>query len=92
MKALVEFWINKTPSSQIRLPEDEKFLNGQNVYWAGWGGHAILGFDDILSGGIDYIRKKLSLYNERVGGYSEYFNRLSQAHKDDIISRTEHIF
>ncbi len=65
LKALVDFWIDKTPGSKINLPEDEKFLSGQNVYWAGWGGHAILGFENVLSGGIDSIRKKIDFYNER---------------------------
>ncbi|HGJ67307.1 TPA: hypothetical protein ENS27_18250 [bacterium] len=65
LDALVEFWANMTPGSRISYPEDERFMNGQNVYWAGWGGHAILGFEKILAEGTEGIRKEINHYQNK---------------------------
>ena len=42
LERIVEFWQDKTVGSHLRWADDESDLSGQNVYWAGWGGHAIL--------------------------------------------------
>jgi len=60
--ALIAFWLKMIPASRINYPEDERFMNGQNVYWAGWGGHAVLGFDQILAEGTDGIRRTINHY------------------------------
>jgi len=65
LDSLVSFWMKLTPGSRIHLPEDERYLGGQNVYWAGWGGHAVLGFEELLASGIDRIREKIEYYNSR---------------------------
>jgi formate C-acetyltransferase len=62
LDALVVFWQDHVPASRINYPEDERFMNGQNVYWAGWGGHAVLGFEEILAEGTDGIRRKIIHY------------------------------
>ncbi|MBM3213025.1 hypothetical protein FJZ33_12445, partial [Candidatus Poribacteria bacterium] len=59
---LVRFWQIRTPGSRIRYPEDERFMNGSNVYWAGWGGHGILDFEEILRGGTEHIRGIINNY------------------------------
>ncbi|MBD3182145.1 hypothetical protein GF312_07630 [Candidatus Poribacteria bacterium] len=61
---LVIHWKKWTPGSRMSYPEDERFMSGQNVYWAGWGGHGILGFDQLLAQGTDGIRKTIRDYNE----------------------------
>ena len=48
LDSLVSFWNGWGPSSRVKLPDDEPLMNGQNVYWAGWGGHAVLGFEKLL--------------------------------------------
>ncbi len=50
---LVAFWRSLEPGSRMRFPEDERFMSGQNVYWAGWGGHTVLGFEQLLAEGIE---------------------------------------
>jgi hypothetical protein len=62
---LVTFWLELIPASRISFPEDERFMNGQNVYWAGWGGHAVLGFDQVLAEGTDGIRKTINHYQAK---------------------------
>jgi formate C-acetyltransferase len=46
------------------LPVDEGQRSGENVYWAGWGGHAILGYESVLRGGTEALRKRVRRYNE----------------------------
>ena len=62
LENLLSCWRGWEPGSRVSLPEDERFMNGQNVYWAGWGGHAILGFEDLLARGLDGIRDDIAQY------------------------------
>jgi len=66
LKRIVEFWRDKTVGSHIHWAEDEGYLSGQNVYWAGWGGHAILDFTRILESGTDGLRERIrnAMYND----------------------------
>ncbi|MFC1717549.1 pyruvate formate lyase family protein [Candidatus Poribacteria bacterium] len=59
---LVNFWRSWTPGSRMRFPEDEQFMSGQNVYWAGWGGHTVLGFEQVIAEGTAGIRKTIQHY------------------------------
>ncbi len=59
IERIVEFWQDKTVGSRIHWAEDERYLSGQNVYWAGWGGHAILDFTRILESGTDGLRERI---------------------------------
>ncbi|MEK7399374.1 MAG: pyruvate formate lyase family protein [Candidatus Poribacteria bacterium] len=62
IEALVNFWLERIPASRISYQENERFMNGQNVYWAGWGGHAVLGFEKVLAEGTHGIRKTINYY------------------------------
>jgi len=62
LDALVAFWRNWEPGSRMQFPEDERFMSGQNVYWAGWGGHTVLGFEQLLSDGTEGIRETIRHY------------------------------
>ena len=59
IEAIVQFWQDKTVSSHIHWSEDEQYLSGQNVYWAGWGGHTILDYTRILAIGTEGLRKHI---------------------------------
>ncbi|HIE28392.1 TPA: glycyl radical protein [Candidatus Poribacteria bacterium] len=59
IEAIVQFWRDKTVDSHIHWAEDEQYLSGQNIYWAGWGGHAILDFTRILAGGTCALRERI---------------------------------
>ncbi|MFQ6041292.1 MAG: pyruvate formate lyase family protein [Candidatus Poribacteria bacterium] len=59
IEAIVQFWRDKTVVSHIHWREDEQYLSGQNVYWAGWGGHGILDFTRILAGGVEGLRERI---------------------------------
>jgi len=59
IEAIVQFWQDKTVSSHIHWSEDEQYLSGQNVYWAGWGGHAILDYTHILAIGTEGLREHI---------------------------------
>ena len=61
---LVSFWNGWNPSSRVKLPDDEPLMNGQSVYWAGWGGHAILGFERLLTGGLEGIRDHIRSFQQ----------------------------
>ena len=62
---LVSFWQSWTPGSRMRFPEDERFMSGNNVYWAGWGGHAVLGFGQLLAEGTKGIRETIQRYQTK---------------------------
>ncbi len=66
LERIVEFWQDKTVGSHIRWAEDEGYLSGHNLYWAGWGGHAILDFTRILANGTDGLRERIrnAIYND----------------------------
>jgi pyruvate formate-lyase/glycerol dehydratase family glycyl radical enzyme len=59
---LVTFWRSWEPGSRMSFPEDERFISGQNVYWAGWGGHTVLGFEQLLAEGTEGIRETIRRY------------------------------
>jgi len=59
---LVALWQSWTPGSRMQYPEDERFMSGQNAYWAGWGGHTVLGFDHILAEGTEGVRNTIRSY------------------------------
>ena len=59
IEGIVRFWQDKTVGSHIHWAEDEQYLSGQNVYWAGWGGHAILDYTRILAGGTEGLRERI---------------------------------
>ena len=72
---LVRFWQGKTPGSRMKYPEDERFMSGSNVYWAGWGGHGILGFEEILAGGTESIREIIQSYQDKETDPEKYAYR-----------------
>ena len=59
---LAAFWRSWEPGSRMRFSEDERFMSGQNVYWAGWGGHTVLGFEQLLAEGTEGIRQTIRSY------------------------------
>ncbi|MBN1350615.1 hypothetical protein JXJ21_14455 [candidate division KSB1 bacterium] len=64
LDALVTFWKSLEPGSRLHYPadrqcEDESLMSGLNVYWAGWGGHTVLGFDQVLAEGLEGIRDSI---------------------------------
>jgi len=63
LSALVDFWKSLEPRSRMQFPTDEHLMNDQNVYWAGWGGHTVLGFTEILAQGTRGLRTKIQHFN-----------------------------
>ncbi|MDH7567996.1 MAG: pyruvate formate lyase family protein [Armatimonadota bacterium] len=59
LQELVAFWRSWQPASRVHLPEDEALMSGNRVYWAGWGGHTVLGFDQLLAEGTEGIRARI---------------------------------
>ncbi|MBM3242557.1 hypothetical protein FJZ31_40370 [Candidatus Poribacteria bacterium] len=59
IEGIVRFWQDKTVGSHIHWAEDERYLSGQNVYWAGWGGHAVLDYSRILASGTEGLRERI---------------------------------
>lgn len=64
LTALVDFWKSREPRSRMHYPADEHLMTDQNVYWAGWGGHTLLGFEEILAKGTKGLREKIRHFNE----------------------------
>lgn len=64
LDALVTFWRDQEPGRRVSLPEDERFLSGGHVYWAGWGGHTLLGFEQVLAEGTEGIRATIRRHQE----------------------------
>jgi pyruvate formate-lyase/glycerol dehydratase family glycyl radical enzyme len=64
LDALVSFWREWEPGGRLHLPDDEPSMAGENVYWAGWGGHAVLGFDQVLAEGTEGIRRTVCRQQE----------------------------
>jgi formate C-acetyltransferase len=63
LSALVDFWKSREPRSRQRYPANEHLMSDQNVYWAGWGGHTVLGFSEILAKGTQGLRIKIQQFN-----------------------------
>ena len=72
LDGLVAFWRSWEPGSRMRFPEDERFMSGQNVYWAGWGGHTVLGFEQLLAEGTEGIRESIRRYQVEEADSAKY--------------------
>jgi pyruvate-formate lyase len=58
LEALAAHWESWTPGSRVHLPEGESARGNQHVYWAGgWGGHAVLGYEEVLAEGTEGLRR-----------------------------------